>query len=199
MPPMPRRDLLKHSARLALAAAVAPASQCAQAQASTARNGIELTALYAQQSDEGVLLSYAVRFELSREVEQALSRGVAVVFAAQADLLRSRWYWMDQSRALATRRWRLGYQPLTRQWRLNVDGLSRHFAQLSEALDVVRKGTRWRIADAVSPGEEPDHHIEFSFKLATDELPRPLQIGLGTSTGWDLSVQRRIQLAPISR
>ncbi|MEK6669931.1 MAG: DUF4390 domain-containing protein [Pseudomonadota bacterium] len=199
MPPMPRRDLLKHSARLALAAAVAPASQCAQAQASTARNGIELTALYAQQSDEGVLLSYAVRFELSREVEQALSRGVAVVFAAQADLLRSRWYWMDQSRALATRRWRLGYQPLTRQWRLNVDGLSRHFAQLSEALDVVRKGTRWRIADAVSPGEEPDHHIEFSFKLDTDELPRPLQIGLGTSTGWDLSVQRRIQLAPISR
>ncbi|MBT9611039.1 uncharacterized protein DUF4390 [Aquabacterium commune] len=196
---MPRRDLLKHSARLALAAAVAPASQCAQAQASTARSGIELTALYAQQSDEGVLLSYAVRFELSREVEQALSRGVAVVFAAQAELLRSRWYWMDQSRALATRRWRLGYQPLTRQWRLNVDGLSRHFAQLSEALDVVRKGTRWRIADAVSPGEEPDHHIEFSFKLDTDELPRPLQIGLGTSTGWDLSVQRRIQLAPISR
>jgi len=199
MPPMPRRDLLKHSARLALAAAVAPANRTAWAQVSNARSGIELTALYAQQSDEGVLLSYAVRFELSREVEQALSRGVAVVFVAQAELLRSRWYWMDQSRALATRRWRLGYQPLTRQWRLNVDGLSRHFAQLNEALDVVRKGTRWRIADAVAPGEEADHHIEFSFKLDTDELPRPLQIGLGTPTGWDLSVQRRIQLAPISR
>jgi len=199
MPPMPRRDLLKHSARLALAAAVATADREVRAQAISPRSGVELTALHAQQSDEGVLLSYAVRFELSREVEQALSRGVAVVFVAQAELLRSRWYWMDQTRAVATRRWRLGYQPLTRQWRLNVDGLSRHFAQLNEALDVVRKGTRWRIADAVPPGEEPDHHIEFSFKLDTDELPRPLQIGLGTPTGWDLSVQRRIHLAPIGR
>lgn len=199
MPPMPRRDLLKHSARMALAAAVAPAVSGAWAQSSGARNGIELTALYAQQSDEGVLLSYAVRFELSREIEQALSRGVAVVFVAQAELLRSRWYWMDQSRALATRRWRLGYQPLTRQWRLNIDGLSRHFAQLNDALDVVRKGSRWRIADAVAPGDEADHHVEFSFKLDTDELPRPLQIGLGTPTGWDLSVQRRVHLAPASR
>lgn len=196
---LPRRDLLKHSARLALAAAVAPAGGAAWAQANGSRGGIELTALHAQQTDDGVLLTYAVRFELSREVEQALSRGVAVVFVAQAELLRSRWYWVDQSRALATRRWRLGYQPLTRQWRLNVDGLSRHFAQLNEALDVVRQGTRWRIADAVPPGEEPEHHIEFSFKLDTDELPRPLQIGLGTPTGWDLSVQRRIHLAPVSR
>lgn len=199
MPPMPRRDLLKHSARMALAAAVAPAANLAWGQSLGGRNGIELSALYAQQSEEGVLLSYAVRFELSREIEQALSRGVAVVFVAQAELLRSRWYWMDQSRALATRRWRLGYQPLTRQWRLNIDGLSRHFTQLNDALDVVRKGTRWRIADAVPAGEESDHHIEFSLKLDTDELPRPLQIGLGTPTGWDLSVQRRIHLAPASR
>lgn len=199
MPPMPRRDLLKHSARMALAAAVASIAVPGRAQTSSARNGIEISALSAQQSDEGVLLSYAVRFDLSREVEQALTRGVAVVFVAQAELLRSRWYWVDQSRAVATRRWRLGYQPLTRQWRLSVDGLSRQFAQLNEALDVVRKGSRWRIADALAPGEEADHHIDFSFKLDTDELPRPLQIGLGLSSGWDVSLQRRIQVMPAGR
>ena len=196
---MHRRDLLKQGARLALAGAVASSQRVAQAESGGTRNGVELTALSAQQSDEGVLLSYAVRFDLSRELEQALTRGVAVVFVAQAELLRSRWYWADQSRGVATRRWRLGYQPLTRQWRLNVDGLSRHFTQLGDALDVVRRGSRWRIADAVAAGDEAEHYVEFSFKLDTDELPRPLQIGLGTPTGWDLSVQRRIQLAPISR
>lgn len=199
MSPMPRRDLLKHSARMALAAAMASIAVPGQAQTGNVRSGIELSALSAQQSDDGVLLSYAVRFDLSRDVEQALSRGVAVVFVAQAELLRSRWYWMDQSRAVATRRWRLGYQPLTRQWRLSVDGLSRHFAQLNEALDVVRKGSRWRIADALAAGDEADHHVDFSFKLDTDELPRPLQIGLGMSSGWDLSLQRRIQVMPAGR
>jgi hypothetical protein len=196
---MHRRDLLKHGTRMVLCSAVALASQVARSDTGSARLGVELVALSAQQSDEGVLLNYAVRFELSRDIEQALRRGVAVVFVAQAELMRSRWYWLDESRAVATRRWRLGYQPLTRQWRLNVDGLSRHFSQLSEALDVVRRGTRWRIADAVTPGDEPEHHVDFSFKLDTDELPRPLQIGLGTPTSWDLSAQRSVRLAPTNR
>ncbi|MCH8179281.1 MAG: DUF4390 domain-containing protein [Proteobacteria bacterium] len=198
MSQMHRRDLLRHGVHLALAGAVASAQQAARAEPG-GRNDVELTSLSAQQSEEGVLLSYAVRFEPSRELEQALTRGVAVVFVAQAELLRNRWYWADQPRGLATRRWRLGYLPLTRQWRLNADGLSRQFTRLSDALDVVKRGSRWRIADAVAAGDEADHYVEFSFKLDTDELPRPLQIGLGTATGWDLSVQRRVPLAPAGR
>lgn len=197
MPATQRRDLLKHSARLALAGAVAMLA--GRVHADGARNGIELSVLSAQQTDEGLLLSYVVRFDLSRELEQALTRGVAVVFVAQAELLRSRWYWTDQSRALVTRRWRLGYQPLTRQWRLNTDGLSRHFNSLSEALNVVRRGTQWRVSDPLPAGEESDHHIDFRFKLDTDELPRPLQIGLGGATGWDLAIQRRLQLGLAAR
>ncbi len=196
---MHRRDLLKLSTRAVLAVAMVQASLPAWSDAGSGRSGVELSALSVQQSDEGVLVGYTVRFDLSTEVEQALRRGVPVVFVAQAELLRSRWYWLDESKAVATRRWRLGYQPLTRQWRLSVDGLSRHFNQLSEALDVVRRGTRWRIADAVTAGEEPEHRVEFIFKLDTDELPRPLQIGLGTPNGWDLSVQRSIRLAPAGR
>ena len=33
--------------------------------------------------------------------------------------------------------------------------------------------------------------MDFSFRLDTDELPRPLQIGLGGLTDWTLDVQRR--------
>lgn len=193
MPPLRRRDLLLHSARLALAAAVAP-SLPARAADGPLRPVAELTSLSVNLSDDGVLLAYAVRLELSRELEQMLTRGVALVFVAEAELQRTRWYWFDQTRTVATRRWRLSHQPLTRQWRLNLDGLSRHFGSLQEALDTMRRTPRWRIADALPAGEENEHHIDFSFRLAADELPRPLQIGLGPQSGWDISLQRRVSL-----
>lgn len=197
---MRRRDLLQRSAKVALAAAVASSmSRPAWADTPVSRSGAELTNLSVNLSDEGVLLSYAVRFDLSRDLEQMLNRGISVVFVAQAELLRNRWYWLDQTRATATRRWRLGYQPLTRMWRLSQDGLTRNFPHLSDALDAVRRTSRWRIADPVPAGDEADHYVEFSFKLDAEELPRPLQIGMGPQSSWDLSVQRRISLSSASR
>ncbi|MCP2936595.1 DUF4390 domain-containing protein, partial [Salmonella enterica subsp. enterica serovar Typhimurium] len=90
-----------------------------------------------QRADEGLLLSYDVRFDLPDDIESALGKGVAVTFVARAELLRPRWYWLDQTRARAVRRWRLAYQPLTRHWRVSFDGLSRQYNQLGDALDAL--------------------------------------------------------------
>jgi hypothetical protein len=134
-----------------------------------------------------------VRLELPRDIEQALNKGIAVVFVAEAEVFRSRWYWMDQPRATAPRRWRLAYQPLTRHWRLSFDGLSRQYNRMSDALDVIRRASAWQIADGVlPPNDNQDHYVDFSFKLDTDELPRPLQIGLGGAFDAPLQVQRRV-------
>jgi hypothetical protein len=40
-------------------------------------------------------LEFAARLELPRAVEDALQRGVPLYFVAEAQLLRSRWYWRD--------------------------------------------------------------------------------------------------------
>lgn len=198
MSPLSRRDLLQRSARLALAAAcLAPAG--ARADATVARNVAELTGLSINLGDEGVLLTYSVRLELAKELEQMLLRGVTLVFVAEAEVLRERWYWLDQSRGETIRRWRLGWQPLIRRWRLSQDGLSRQFVTLQEALDAMRRTTHWRIADPVPAGDESEHYVSFRFKLDTDELPRPLQIGLGPQSGWDLSIERRINLSASMR
>lgn len=198
MSPLSRRDLLQRSACLALAAAcLGPAG--ALADGAPARNIAELTGLSVNLGDEGVLLTYNVRLELARDLEQMLLRGVTLVFVAEAELLRERWYWLDQGRGEATRRWRLGWQPLTRRWKLSLDGLSRHFVTLQEALDAMRRTTRWRIAEPIAPGDEGEHYVVFRFRLDTEELPRPLQIGLGPQSGWDLSIARRITLSAAMR
>lgn len=199
MPLLRRRDLLQRSASALLTAALALAGRSALAQASSStasgHPGLELAQLLAERSDEGLLLSYTVRLELSKDVEDALRKGVALVFVAEADLFRSRWYWSDKPRAHATRRWRLAFQPLTRHWRLSLDGLSRNYNSLSEAVGAMRRTTQWRIADNIPAGDS-DHYVVFSFRLDTDELPRPMQIGLGGQNDWNLAVQRRINIPP---
>ena len=157
---------------------------------------IELPELLAQRADEGVLLSYRVRFEMPKDVEDALYKGVAVVFVARAEVYRERWYWSDRLRAVAERRWRLAFQPLTRRWRLGFDGLNQHYGTLGEALSVMQRASRWRIMDPISAGDERAHHVEFSFELDRDELPRPLQFGLSDQSDWTLAVQRSTPVAP---
>jgi hypothetical protein len=164
--------------------------------AGAGRTSIELTQVQAQRSDEGLILNYAVRFELPHDVEDALLKGVAVVFVARAETFRERWYWSDKSRSVAERHWRLTYQPLTRRWRVSVDGLSQHYGSMNEALAVMKRSSRWRIMDQNPSGDDQEHYVEFSFKLDRDELPRPLQIGLSDQSEWTLAVERRIPISP---
>jgi hypothetical protein len=203
MPDQRRRELLARSAMPWLAAALASAGRGARAQSSPSssatrrRVAVDLQQLKLQHSDEGLFLSYEVKLELPTDIEQALNKGIAVVFVAEAELFHSRWYWLDESRGTAVRRWRLAYQPLTRHWRLSFDGLSRRYNRLSDALDVIRRAGQWRIADALPAGDSADHYVDFSFKLDTDELPRPLQIGLGgTDLDARLQVERRVGVPP---
>jgi hypothetical protein len=141
-------------------------------------------------------LSYAVRFDLPHDVEEALLKGVAVVFAARAEVFRERWYWTDKSRAVAERRWRLAFQPLTRRWRVSVEGLSQSYATLPEALAVMQRGSRWRLMDQAPANDDRSYYVDFSFQLDRDELPRPLQIGLSDQSEWSLSVARRVPIGP---
>ena len=191
MPDQRRRELLARSALPWLVVLPTTLGRVAHAQVTSTRP-VELTQLRVQRGDDGLLLSYEVRLELPRDIELALSKGITVTFVAEAELFRSRWYWMDQSRAVATRRWRLAYQPLTRHWRLSIDGLSRPYNRLADALDVIRRASEWRVADALPANDNQDHYIDFSFRLDTEELPRPLQLGLGGDLDGRVQVERRV-------
>lgn len=156
---------------------------------------VELTNFTVARSDEGVFLSFTAGFELPHSVEDALQRGVPLYFEAEATLLQSRWYWRDKRIARANRSWRLTYQPLTRMYRVSTGGLNQNFETLPEALDVLRRSSRWKIAEAgaVDP-EAQSYYVEFSYRLDTSLLPRPMQIGIGGEAAWSLSVERTQRL-----
>ena len=141
-------------------------------------------------NDEGVLLSYAVDLELSRAVEDALSKAVPLYFVADAQVFRDRWYWRDRRVASTVRVWRIVYQPLTQTYRVTFGGLSQNHPTRAEALSAITRQAHWKVADPGQIEEGSRHYVEFSFRLDTSLLPRPLQIGVAGQPEWTLAVTR---------
>lgn len=180
--------------------ALAAGGVCAQTRA------LEITQLQVERRADGLFLSSQVRLELPSAVEDALNKGVALFFVAEAEVLRERWYWYDAKVASAAKHTRLAYQPLTRRWRLSVSsepispiGLSMSFGQnfdsLGEALRAVERISGWKIADASAVDLVDRHVVEFRFRLDMTQLPRPLQIGIVGQSDWNLSAARRVRLS----
>ena len=131
-----------------------------------------------------------------------------MIFVAEADIFRKRWYWANKKVASAERHMRLAYQPMTRRWRLNVASgvitnagmamaLNLNFDSLSDALAAVQRLSHWKIADVSDLDLEQSHLVEFSFRLDMSQLPRPFQIGVVGQKDWTIAVQRteRLQLS----
>ncbi len=155
---------------------------------------LELTNFEVARSEEGLLVDYAVNLELSRSVDDALSKAVPLFFVAEASLFRSRWYWRDRRVAHAVRIWRIVYQPLTATYRVSFGGLSQNYPTRSEALAAIGRGVRWRVAEPGQIEEGSRQYLEFSYRLDTSQLPRPMQIGIDGQPDWTLSVERTQRL-----
>jgi hypothetical protein len=156
--------------------------------------GIELASLAVHRVDGELTLDFEAPVTLSKTVQDAMLLGLPVYFVAQADLYRSRWYWRDERIARVQRVWRVAYQPLTSNWRVGFGGFNQTFASLGEALSVVSRSSRWKLAELSQLDPDSRHYVEFSYKLDTTQLPSPMQIGLGNQSEWSLGVERTLRV-----
>lgn len=160
----------------------------------------EISHLKFEQVEDSLVLSATVDFGLSDSVEDALRKGVAMVFFTEATVYRHRWYWMNKKVARAQRHLRLTYQPLTRRWRLNVTSdavattavaLNQSFETLPDALAAIQRVSRWKIADVSALELGQAHSVEFTFNLDVSQLPRPFQIGTLGQSDWIVAASSR--------
>ena len=171
--------------------------------------GAEVTQLQVERTTDGVFVSATVSFDLPAVVEDALLKGIPMVFVAEVDVYRGRWYWYDKRIVSAERHMRLSYQPLTRRWRLNVASgqitpnslglaLNQTFESLPEAMAAVRRLSRWKIAEAGEIEADQRNSIEFRYRLDVSQLPRPFQIGVLGQSDWtiNLTANQRLTQEP---
>lgn len=172
---------------------------------SMALAGAEFEQLRVERQDGALVLSASLKLELGPAVEDALLKGVPVHFVAEAELMRDRWYWYDQKVAQVSRHYRLAYQPLTRQWRLQVasepiaagvagSSLAQTFDSLPGALEVIRRQSSWKLADAAELEPDARQYLSYRFRLDISQLPRPFQIAAGSQSDWALGLSRTLRL-----
>ena len=162
-----------------------------------AQSSAELSQVRAVRVEDEIVVSAQVSFELPNAVEEALLKGIPMYFVAQAGITKERWYWYDRKVAVAERYMRIAYQPLTRKWRLNVTAgvdragstglaLNQSFDTLPQALAVIKRIFRWKVADASDLDGGGRHKLELRFRLDLSQLPRPFQIGAIGQSDWDV-------------
>ncbi len=195
----------------ALAVGGLAVAQASPGEAASA-GAVEVTELSALALSDGVWALANLRLELPTVVEAALSKGVAMHFVLELEVLRRRWYWADRSVAQVARHFRLSYQPLGRRWRLQQSPQSltgaaaasaaasaESFDGLADSLRALERLGRLRLTE--QPLDEvAGHYLMLRFRLDTAQLPRPLQIGALGRTDWSLATERTVPLvADLSR
>ena len=172
----------------------------AQSQAPVA----DITQLRVERTDDGVLLSANVKFELPTVIDDALAKGIPMFFVAEAVVFRDRWYWYDKQVSIAARHMRLSYQPLTRRWRLVVSSapignsglaLGQTFDTREEAMAAVQHISHWKVAESTDLDPEARYNVDFRFRLDVSQLPRPFQIGAVGQSDWNIAVMRNQRLS----
>lgn len=174
---------------LALALAWAPGLVRAEAR---------LESIGIHSTEQVILLSAQMDFELPVPVEDALQRGVPLFFSAEASVYQQRWYWTDRLLVRGQRYWRLSFQPLTRRYRLQSSpqpiessglgvGLAQTYDALPEALAALQRISAWSLPTGLLE-ESGKHRLEFRFRLEPNALLRPWLSG-SKEGEWGLSLQ----------
>lgn len=166
----------------------------------------EISKFRVDRADDEIHLSAQLQFELPSNVEDALLKGIPMVFVASAEVMRERWYWYDKKISSVERQLRLAYQPLTRRWRLNVASgagasssvglvLNQSFDTLAQAMVAIKRFSGWKICNVSDIDPANKYKVDFRFRLDLNQLPRPFQIGAIGQADWELEASTT---APLS-
>ena len=166
---------------LLLALSFSPAS-------SFAADGVELSQAHIEAGDDGYRLSATFSFDLNRGLEDVVNRGVTLYFTTDVELTRPRWYWFDEKAITATQTIRLQYNVITRRYNVAINGsLQQSFNTLDDALSLIRRPSRWLIADksALKSGEV--YRVAVRMGLDLGLLSKPFQVNALNNSDWRFS------------
>lgn len=171
-----------HSALVALAAFV-----LGLAAASAHAEGIEVRKAALIAAEDGYVLEADFDIALTPTLEEALNKGVPLYFTLEFELIRPRWYWLNEKVANTRRQFRLSYNALTRQYRVGIGKLYQNFESLQEGLAFLSRARLPDIAETGALAKGASYTAALRLRLDTSQLPRPFQISAVGSREWDLS------------
>lgn len=126
-------------------------------------------------------------FSLNATLIDALKRGVSLYFVYEFELVRPRWYWLDQPVISAHRQFKVSYNALTRQYRVGSGTLYQSFDSMDEVMALLRRQRNWQVAERPLLVKETPYEAAVRMKLDVSLLPKPFQVTVIASREWQLA------------
>jgi hypothetical protein len=149
--------------------------------------GIEVTSVNLEPSEDGWNLDAAFDVQFSPRLEEAVNRGVPLYFVVEFELSRPRWYWFDEKPVQLSQTYRVSYTPLLRQYRLTVGTVYQNFTRFDEVTRVLSRVRGWHIADKSAFKKDQVYQAAVRMRLDTAQLPKPFQLNAIASRDWSLA------------
>ena len=138
-------------------------------------------------ADEGYYLEADFDVTLNATLEDALNKGVPLYFLLEFEIIRPRWYWLDDKVVNTQQQYRLAYNALTRQYRLGIGAFFQNFSDLNEALSFLSKVRRRQILEIGTLSRGSVYAAAVRMRLDVSQLPKPFQLNALDSRDWNLS------------
>lgn len=126
----------------------------------------------------------------SEQIEDALSKGVALNFLVEFQVVSPRKYWFDDEIVTATDTITLSYHALSRQYLLQHNQHQQSFSSLQEAKTQFAKIRDWKVLDKSMLNKEDTYRATLLIRLDQSKLPKPLQVDAISSESWHMTSQR---------
>lgn len=133
-------------------------------------------------------LNAAIDFNLSPAAEDALESGVPLTFELRIELVRPRRFWLDETVAHLTQRYRIRFHALSQRYvltDLNTDE-SQNFSSSYSALSAMGAVRSLPIIDRDLLDSDKKYELWLRAGLDVDDLPPPLRTGAYLSPQWRL-------------
>lgn len=146
---------------------------------------VEQARLEVSPAEDLVYLWADFTLALTETLRDAVNRGLALYFVTELQILRGRWYWLDETVVMTQIEWRLSYHALTRQFRVASNGRSDSYSSLEEALAAMSSVKRWSVAPSSRFDPRIVYGVWVRMRLDTTRLPKPFQITALTDRDWN--------------
>jgi hypothetical protein len=135
--------------------------------------------------EEGYFLEADFEIALNPTLEDALNKGVPLYFLLEFEVIRPRWYWLNEKVLNTQQQYRLAYNALTRQYRLGLGSLFQNFGSMSEALDFLSRVRRRQVLEPGTLSKGSSYTAAVRMRLDVSQLPKPFQLNALASRDWN--------------
>jgi len=136
--------------------------------------------------EDGYVVSAEFDLAFNPTLEEAIQKGVPLYFVFEFELLRPRWYWVDEKVLSVSTHYRVSYNAITRQYRVAIGLLSQTFDGLDEVERFLSRVNSRQVATLDQLVKGTRYEAAVRMRLDVNALPKPFQVSALASRDWSM-------------